>query len=850
MKRFFSLLALLVMIVTTGGYVYADEVTLGRTVSFSVDASEFTILSNDKANVAISNGIISGASKSQSVYYNSTTPISMNQDLLYRNQIPNPKTDVKEYNENCYVGYKVTISEGYKFSVNKLNVSVAVGYNGFTYKLEISDGSDIIYSSDNYQVDNFNKENPVNEDLTISSPDVMELTAGTYYFRLHYWWPKNTSKYFCPLKITATGDLTQLNSNQLAAPSIKYTEDGLVTITNNDSRTSKIYYTTDGTEPSATNGTEYTGTPFYAPGKTVKAIAVGDGYDASTVAEQAVPKKATGIVVSVSKVTVAGTAISDADLNTLVSSKTLTLTDKYAVAPAVVFTKTTTTNYNDGSKDSNDENVDATVTEGTDNFVATATIGDDTYTINLPIDKTPVINADVTSFDFSVKRADIATQEIKFSAVNTSGVLTANVPQVKGLSVMMTHVVTDAENKQKDEELQSGAEVKEDEIITMTVSYQSDVVVEKASAKITLAVGETTLDIPFTYEDTEDMISTIEDVTGDMTWNFTDIASADINSPRPLEVVPYDNKEGFVESFGSKYLKAQAQNFYRKQYQCYQGTELVFHTTVPGHVKIEFSNPNNKSTRTAKINGVIRNENGHSGQKGEDHVYAEADVPAGDVTIEGWLLKGENGAEVTQDYSQLRIYNIEFTAATTTDITIGNAKMATYCNSSAWEIPAGMEVYTATYADNKVKLNKVTETVVPANTGVVLYGEPKTYTANLTTSEATLTEANELRAATVDVTITDNDNKYILVYDNANKIVKFGKASAGTLAAGKAYLEINDANAAKQLSIDFNGETTGINTVENATEAQNDVYYTLGGQRTVKPVKGLYIHNGKKYIAK
>ena len=188
--------------------------------------------------------------------------------------------------------------------------------------------------------------------------------------------------------------------------------------------------------------------------------------------------------------------------------------------------------------------------------------------------------------------------------------------------------------------------------------------------------------------------------------------------------------------------------------------------------------------------------------------------------------------------------------ATTTDITIGNAKMATYCNSSAWEIPAGMEVYTATYADNKVKLNKVTETVVPANTGVVLYGEPKTYTANLTTSEATLTEANELRAATTDVTIAENDNKYILVYDNANKIVKFGKASAGTLAAGKAYLEINNANAAKQLSIDFNGETTGINTVENATEAQNDVYYTLGGQRTVKPVKGLYIHNGKKYIAK
>lgn len=848
MKRFFSLLTLLVMILTTGGYVYADEVTLGRTIALSSEVKEYTLLSNNNAIVEKSDGSGAMANKDQVVYFKSATKYTMKQDVCYRNS--DGKNSIVTYGDNFYAGFSVSVTNGYKISLKKIKAKVAVGAN-FSYRIVIADGENNIYTSNDYTIANYNKDSQTNSDIEIQLEQPLDL-KGKFYVRLHYWF-NGSSKYIVPLELSVTGDLTQLNTNQLAAPSIEYTEDGLVTITNNDSRTSKIYYTTDGTEPSATNGTEYTGTPFSAPGKTVKAITVGDGYDASTVTEKAVPKKATETVVSVSKVTVDGTALSDADLNTLVSSKTLTLTDKYAVAPAVVFTKTTTTNYNDGSKDSNDENVDATVTEGTDNFIATATIGDDTYTINLPIDKTPVINADVTSFDFSVKRADIATQEIKFSAVNTSGVLTVNVPQVKGLSVKMTHVVTDAENKQKDEELQSGAEVKEDEIITMTVSYQSDVVVEKASDKITLAVGETTLDIPFTYEDTENMISTIEDVTGDMTWNFTDIASADINSPRPLEVVPYDNKEGFVESFGSKYLKAQAQNFYRMEYQCYQGTKLVFHTTVPGHVKILFANPNSKTTRTAKINGVICNKDGIVGGKKETAITAEADVPAGDVTIEGWLLKGENGAEVTQDYSQLRIYNIEFTAATTTDITIGNAKMATYSNTSAWEIPEGMEVYTAKYANGKVKLNKVTEKVVPANTGVVLYGEPKTYTANLTTIDATLADNDLFSTADAAYTVVDNTTYALVVEKDAqgNKTGKicFGRLEEGsTVAQGKAYLTISDSSAAKQLSIDLGGETTGINTVENATEPQNDVYYTLGGQRTVKPLKGLYIHNGKKYM--
>lgn len=187
-------------------------------------------------------------------------------------------------------------------------------------------------------------------------------------------------------------------------------------------------------------------------------------------------------------------------------------------------------------------------------------------------------------------------------------------------------------------------------------------------------------------------------------------------------------------------------------------------------------------------------------------------------------------------------------AATTTDITIGTAKMATYSSTSAWEIPEGMEVYTAKYTGGKVKLNKVTEAVVPANTGVVLYGEPKTYTANLTTTTATLADNDLFSTANAAYTAID-ETTYVLAVNKTDGKVCFGRLAVNnTVAQGKAYLTISDSSAAKQLSIDLGGETTGINTVENATETQNDVYYTLGGQRTVKPLKGLYIHNGKKYM--
>lgn len=181
--------------------------------------------------------------------------------------------------------------------------------------------------------------------------------------------------------------------------------------------------------------------------------------------------------------------------------------------------------------------------------------------------------------------------------------------------------------------------------------------------------------------------------------------------------------------------------------------------------------------------------------------------------------------------------------------TVGTAGYATFCTTATCKVPSGLTAYTAAYnaTSGKVDLTEVADGIIPANNGVILKGEAKEYTMETATSEATTLAGNQLVGLTEKKDVTEADNIYILVKDG--DVVKFGKSASGTIAAGKAYLPIPDASGAKVIDMNF-GETTGINTV--ATEKVEDgAYYTLSGVKTTAPVKGmLYIHNGKKFIAK
>lgn len=543
--------------------------------------------------------------------------------------------------------------------------------------------------------------------------------------------------------------------------------------------------------------------------------------------DKAVASKTT----TITGLTINGTKYDDLtdDLTSLNTDKKLIIPWHYNEAPTLVFTKTTTTKFTDNTESSESVDVTAVATkvdvDGIQRWLATTTIGEDVYEVYFLVDPTKEMYADIKDFKLVADKADIATQAIKVRAVNFSGDATVTVnPVIDGLSVPGTLSLIDGE-------------------ATLNVEYKSYENVE-GSAEITIttvSVEALTVTIPFTYSSTAG-IQTIEDVTGDMTWDFTTAGTADIESPRQSEVVPFANKSGFSKGFEYKYLEAQASYFYRNQYTCAQSVNLHFVTTVPGTVTVEFSNTSGNPARTAMINDYI--DETKKSTDGKTHATVISHVNAGDVNIVGYDM-------VNKVNNYIRIYNVKFVADENKDITLSSAGMGTFSSTTAYSLPEDLTAYTATCDGSKVTLTKVEDGIVAANQGVVLSGEKNgKYTLTPTTEKSTTDwGANALKntASKEYTTASDDQSTYVLIAnDNGNG--QFARLNGGqTIPVGKAYLTVGGSDA-KTLSLSF-GETNGINAVEKKAE-ENGAYYTLSGQKTVKPVKGLYIHNGKKYIAK
>ncbi len=183
---------------------------------------------------------------------------------------------------------------------------------------------------------------------------------------------------------------------------------------------------------------------------------------------------------------------------------------------------------------------------------------------------------------------------------------------------------------------------------------------------------------------------------------------------------------------------------------------------------------------------------------------------------------------------------------------ISTSKLASFSAAGNTEVPEGVSVYIAKVDGGTVTLTKVETSVIPANTGVIVKSETegeKTFKVTLDGTEASF-EGNELIATSVaaNATVPSEGTYYALSASEA----KFGVLKSGiTLSGNKAYLAA-PASEAKQtaLSILFgDGDITGISTAVKTAEADG-AYYTLQGVKTLKPAKGLYIHNGKKVIVK
>ncbi|MBR6715789.1 MAG: Ig-like domain-containing protein [Prevotella sp.] len=199
----------------------------------------------------------------------------------------------------------------------------------------------------------------------------------------------------------------------------------------------------------------------------------------------------------------------------------------------------------------------------------------------------------------------------------------------------------------------------------------------------------------------------------------------------------------------------------------------------------------------------------------------------------------------------------------TIPVTIGSTGYATlYYSEKALEIPEGVTASIVTGVDNTSK--KVTfeelDGIIPANTGVVLQGEPKDYEFKVVNVDLTAPDNNMLKGTDEATEITSENNLYILsngkygigfYLDDNNDNHKINNG------AHKAYLEVpaGASNAkyfvfgnTEELVSEGDGLVDGINDV-NVSESKKE-YFNLDGTRANTLRKGIYIVGGKKVVIK
>lgn len=186
----------------------------------------------------------------------------------------------------------------------------------------------------------------------------------------------------------------------------------------------------------------------------------------------------------------------------------------------------------------------------------------------------------------------------------------------------------------------------------------------------------------------------------------------------------------------------------------------------------------------------------------------------------------------------------------TETVSVGESGLSTYCPTVDLDFSASLNInaYAAKINGDVVELTKVN--TVKAGEGILLSTEGQgAQTEEIAIASATEDNANDFIGvieAMVLPEAADGDVNYVL--SKKDGVVGFFRANNTNIAAGKAYLKVPAEAAAKGLKMVF-GDTTGISEV--AAPAKNDgAFYTLSGVRVESPVKGVYIHNGKKVVVK
>lgn len=190
----------------------------------------------------------------------------------------------------------------------------------------------------------------------------------------------------------------------------------------------------------------------------------------------------------------------------------------------------------------------------------------------------------------------------------------------------------------------------------------------------------------------------------------------------------------------------------------------------------------------------------------------------------------------------------------------GKNHFATFSSDKAVKF-VDATVYAVGVNDDRLILTEVESKQVPANTGVLLKSAGTEATYSVIGSAPAI--ENNLLCASVEegqTTAADGTTEgysfFKLSYNQAGENEKLGfywakeNGAPFVSKAGLAYLAVKTADVAAVKGFSLFDMETGISKVTGSAAAGNGVIYDLQGRRVGRAVRGLYIVNGRKVMAK
>ncbi len=192
------------------------------------------------------------------------------------------------------------------------------------------------------------------------------------------------------------------------------------------------------------------------------------------------------------------------------------------------------------------------------------------------------------------------------------------------------------------------------------------------------------------------------------------------------------------------------------------------------------------------------------------------------------------------------------------DLDIAGIGMSTLYLDYPVKVPDNDDLLATMYVsriEGNVMWMKKVKDYIPANTGVIVQGNPTTITFRGTMLEMEGISDNQLQGVVEDTPVTDiSGTVYTLGRGVDSGYIGFSRYTGSELPANKAFLVLDgasDVNSFRLVLDNEDGTSTSIGRIENGELIpENEDVYDLQGRRVEHPSKGIYIVNGKKQYIK